>query len=164
MLLYLKESWVAVVGRQCVCLPCWFSLLSHAIQHCDKIIFKKLYFHLSTKAQQNGILKNLHSGERFWKDAFSVTIFTGFVWMESQSMRRKKICFQRRVNMWGWGLRDGIFVYIFICETTDFLGGMEKIKWLLQWCYVCFLILESTLTASHKKRKLQSVHKICLAT
>lgn len=163
MLFYLKESWVAVVGRQCVCLPCWFSLLSHAIQHCDKIIFKKLCFHLSTKAQQNGILKNLHSGERFWKDAFSVTIFTGFVWMESQSMRRKNL-FSKKSEYVGMRPQRWHICYIFICETTDFLGGMEKIKWLLQWCYVCFLILESTLTASHKKRKLQSVHKICLAT
>ena len=26
------------------------------------------------------VFKNLHSEERFWKDAFSVTVFTGYVW------------------------------------------------------------------------------------
>lgn len=127
MLLYLKESWVAVVRRQCVCLPCWFSLLSHAIQHCDKIIFKKLCFHLSTKAQQNGILKNLHSGERFWKDAFSVTIFTGFVWMESQSMRRKKSVFKEE---WICGDEASEMAYLLHIYLWDhrFFGGYGKNK------------------------------------
>ena len=33
--------------------------------------------------------KNLHSKKRFWKGAFSVTIFTGYVWTVYQTGERK---------------------------------------------------------------------------
>ena len=42
----------------------------------DIIVLQKVRFRLSTRVrkQEAGFLKNLHSGERFWKDAFSVAV------------------------------------------------------------------------------------------
>ena len=31
-------------------------------------------------SEKSRVFKNLHSEESFWKDAFSVTVFTGYVW------------------------------------------------------------------------------------
>ena len=58
------------------------------IWHRDVIVFKKLRFHerglisgwaVGNRAQQNSVSKNPHSWERFWKDTFSLTVFTGYV-------------------------------------------------------------------------------------
>ena len=53
----------------------------------DIIVLEKVRFRPSTRVrkQEAGFLKNLHSGERFWKDAFSVTAFTEYVWMVGQT-------------------------------------------------------------------------------
>ena len=41
--------------------------------------WKAFAFRPSTHKREAGLSKNLHAGERFWKDAFSVTTFTGYV-------------------------------------------------------------------------------------
>ena len=48
----------------------------------DIIVFENLRLRPPTRKQKAGVLENLHSGERFWKDAFSVTVFTGYVWTQ----------------------------------------------------------------------------------
>ena len=55
------------------------------IQHQDVVVFRTLRFHSSTRVQQNGVFKNLHSGERFRKNAFSVTAFTGEKYLRFQT-------------------------------------------------------------------------------
>ena len=39
----------------------------------DIIVFENLRFRTSTRKRKARVFKNLHSGERFWKDPFSVT-------------------------------------------------------------------------------------------
>ena len=53
----------------------------------DIIVSEKVRFGPSTRVrkQEAGFLKNLLSGERFWKDAFSVTVSTEYVWMVGQT-------------------------------------------------------------------------------
>ena len=46
----------------------------------DVIVFKNLRFRLSPQVQRNGIVKNLHSVKRFWKDVFSVTVLSAKFW------------------------------------------------------------------------------------
>ena len=47
--------------------------------------WKAFAFRPSTHKREAGLSKNLHAGERFWKDAFSVTTFTGYVWTVGQT-------------------------------------------------------------------------------
>ena len=64
----------------------WWEYVHTGIQHRDLIVIKNLRFHPSTRIQQIDInfSKNLHSGENFWKDAFSLNaVFTGYVWTPS---------------------------------------------------------------------------------
>ena len=46
----------------------------------DIIVFENLRFGPSTRKWEAGVFKNLHSEERFWKAAFSVTVFTRYKW------------------------------------------------------------------------------------
>ena len=39
----------------------------------DIIVFENVRFRTSTRKQKERVFKNLHAGERFWKDSFSVT-------------------------------------------------------------------------------------------
>jgi len=69
-------------------------------QHRDVIVFKNLRFHASRRVQQNGVFKNLHSGERFWKDAFSVIVFTGYEWTVGQTGEKKSV-FKKKTDACG---------------------------------------------------------------
>ena len=51
----------------------------------DIIVFEILRIHKSTRRRKAGVFKNLNSGELFWKDAFSVTVFTGHEWTVGQT-------------------------------------------------------------------------------
>ena len=57
----------------------------------DIIVLEKLRFRPSTRKREAGFFKNLHSGERFWKDAFSVTVFTEFIRVDGRTNRKKNI-------------------------------------------------------------------------
>ena len=46
--------------------------------------FENIRFRSSTRIRELGGLKIIHSGERFQKDAVSVSRFTGFVWTEDR--------------------------------------------------------------------------------
>ena len=41
---------------------------------------------------------NLYSGERFWKDAFSVTVYSGYVWTQDQSKEEKNLRFLNKTD------------------------------------------------------------------
>ena len=56
----------------------------------DIIVLEKLRFRPSTRKREAGFFKNLHSGERLWKDAFSVTVFTEFIRVDGRTNRKKK--------------------------------------------------------------------------
>ena len=51
---------------------CIFGVWHHRIRN--------LHFCQSTRKRKTGVFKNLYSGERLWKDEFSVTVFSGYVW------------------------------------------------------------------------------------
>ena len=51
----------------------------------DIIVFEILGIHTYTCKRKAGVFKNLNSGELFWKDAFSVTVFTGHEWTVGQT-------------------------------------------------------------------------------
>ena len=51
---------------------------------------ENLRFRLSSRKREAGVFKNLLCGERFLKDAFSVTVFTGYVWMVGQTGEKTK--------------------------------------------------------------------------
>ena len=51
----------------------------------DIIVFEILRIHKSTRRRKAGVFKNLNAGELFWKDAFSVTVFTGYEWTVGQT-------------------------------------------------------------------------------
>ena len=67
----------------------------------DIIVFEIVRFRPSTRRRKAGVFKNLHSGQRFWKDAFSVTVFTEFEWTVGQTgekilvFKQKGICVDR---------------------------------------------------------------------
>ena len=63
----------------------------------DIIVLENLRFRASTENDKPAFstLNNLHSGERFWKKAFSVTVKT--VWTISQS-RGKNLHFQLKMD------------------------------------------------------------------
>ena len=63
----------------------------------DIIEFENLRFRPSTCKQEASVFKNFHSGERFWKDAFSVIVFTGYVWTVGQT-KEKYIRFQTKTD------------------------------------------------------------------
>ena len=43
------------------------------------IVLENLRFCPSTRKREDSFFKNLHSGERFWKDTFAVTEFTEYI-------------------------------------------------------------------------------------
>ena len=48
------------------------------------LLFEKFRFRPSTRRRKASVLKNLHFGKRFRKDAISVTVFTEYVYSVSQ--------------------------------------------------------------------------------
>ena len=66
-----------------------YPLLSmrHATMYVNDVFFgvwrhriRNLHFCPSTRKRKTGVFKTLYSGERLWKDEFSVTVFSGYVW------------------------------------------------------------------------------------
>ena len=51
----------------------------------------------STSKQKAVVLENLRSGECFWKETFSVTVFTGYVWTVDQIGEKKSVFKQKRI-------------------------------------------------------------------
>ena len=54
------------------------------------IVFEILRIHTYTRKRKVGVFRNLNSGELFWRDAFSVTVFTGYEWTVGQISVLKK--------------------------------------------------------------------------
>ena len=71
--------------------------MHYASNMCNIIVFKNLRFHPSTLKR----VASVHSGERFWKDAFSVTVFPECVWMVGQTGERISIFKQKRIRVVG---------------------------------------------------------------
>ena len=65
----------------------------------DIIVFEILGIHTYTRKRKAGVFKNLNSGELFWKDAFSVTVFTGHEWTVGQT-GEKKSPFKKNGFVW----------------------------------------------------------------
>ena len=55
----------------------------------DIIVFENLRFRRSTRERVVGVIKNLHCGERFLKDAFSVNVSIGYAWTVRQTGGKK---------------------------------------------------------------------------
>ena len=53
-------------------------------------ILENLRFRLSSRKREAGVFKNVLCGERFLKDAFSVTVFNGYVWTVGQTGEQTK--------------------------------------------------------------------------
>ena len=66
------------------------------IQYRDVIVFQNLRFQ---RIQQKGVFKIRHSGERFRKDAFSVTAFAEDVLTVSQSGGKFSVFKQQQLRM-----------------------------------------------------------------
>ena len=56
---------------------------------CYVSVLEKLRFHTSTRQQENGVFKRIHSGERFRKASFSVTENAVSVWTRTQNGWKK---------------------------------------------------------------------------
>ena len=61
-------------------------------------------FSVHTETRKRRFKKKLHSGERFPKVAFSVTVLIGYVWTEGVSAK-KKLRFQTKTDTCGRDLR-----------------------------------------------------------
>ena len=63
------------------------SLTKHALRSVNNawLPLENPSFSPSTRKRVASVFKILHSAERFWKDAFSVTVFTDYVWTLSQT-------------------------------------------------------------------------------
>ena len=64
------------------------------------IVFENLRFRPTTRKRETGVFKNPHSGERFWKDAFSVIIFTGYVRTVGQTAEKKSAFSNKNGYVW----------------------------------------------------------------
>ena len=65
----------------------------------DIIVFRiRNRFRPSTRKRKADVFKNLHTGERFWKGTFSVTVFTELVSVDGKLNRRKNIHFQPKTD------------------------------------------------------------------
>ena len=57
-------------------------------RHYDVSVFEKLRFRPSTRQQETGVFKKIHSGERFRKESFSVTENAISVWTLTQTDKK----------------------------------------------------------------------------
>ena len=64
------------------------------------MVFENLRFRSSTRKRETGVFKNLHSGERFWKDGFLVIVFIGYVRTVGQTAEKK--CAFSNKNRYVW--------------------------------------------------------------
>ena len=62
----------------------------------DIIVLENLRFRPSTRKREAGFLKNLHSGERFLKDAFAVKEFTEYIREDGRTNRKKNPLIQTK--------------------------------------------------------------------
>ena len=68
----------------------------HSLQGMRSVIYNVVVFETSVldrphENDERAFFKNdLHAGVRFWKDAFSVTVFTQYVWTVDQTGEGKK--------------------------------------------------------------------------
>ena len=79
----------------------------------DIIVFENLRFRPSKRKREASVFKNLHSGERFWKDAFWVTVFTRYVLMVGQT-GEQNIRFRLRIGV--DGQKPIFFFFFFLCS------------------------------------------------
>ena len=84
---------------------------------------KSSVFIIHTK-HENGVFKHFYSEERFRKFAFSVTVFTGYVWTKGQSAK-KKLRFQTKTDTCGPGPKTCNSVALFIA-SIQFLLSVAK--------------------------------------
>ena len=52
------------------------------------IVFKRFRFHASTRKRYCCVFKSFHSGDRFQKVAFSMSVFAGYVWTEGEPTKK----------------------------------------------------------------------------
>ena len=75
----------------------------HSLQGMRSVIYNVVVFETSVldrphENDKRAFFKNdLHAGVRFWKDAFSVTVFTQYVWTVDQTGGEKN-----RINLGLW--------------------------------------------------------------
>ena len=61
---------------------------------CDIIVFGNLRFRPSTFKRIDSFFENLHFWRAFWKDAFSVNVFTEYVWTEDKTKADACACWR----------------------------------------------------------------------
>ena len=74
--------------------------------------------------REASVLKNLHSGERFWENEFSVIVFTGYVRMVGET-RDKKPPFSNK-NGYMWTGHKTLSTRIRIFLKTDIFSPLSK--------------------------------------
>ena len=58
----------------------------------DIIIFENLHFHPSTSKQKADVFKDFNPpGEHFWKDVFSLIVFTRYIYVWTVGKTREKV-------------------------------------------------------------------------
>ena len=92
----------------------------------DIILFKNLGFRPFTRKREVGVYKNLHSGKRFWKDAFSVTVFTGYVWTVGQTRGKISVFKQKGIHvdegliwLFGWMCEEVVIITVKVTSVSS---------------------------------------------
>ena len=110
-----------------------------------------------------GVFKNPHSGERFWKDAFSVTVFTGYVWTEGQTEETNILVFkQKRIRVDGALMGEG-WLELNYCMSTFIAGVKERtnqrlVMWKLYIIQNFFLFVQSVASVKRGNFRPHSKH------
>lgn len=58
--------------------------------------YKMFRFQESTREHENCVFRNFHSGERFWKFAFSVTVFNWYMNVDGRPIHKEKVAFSNK--------------------------------------------------------------------
>ena len=96
------------------------------------VILENLPFRLSSRKGEAGVFKNLHSGGRFLKDAFSVTVFIGYVWTVGQTREKTK------TDTSGQGLSRAVQEYTVFQRPYRYFSIALKVVFSLSDCYKSF--------------------------
>ena len=114
----------------CVMLWCMFNdiFLDDIFLMYDIIVFEILGIHTYTRKRKAGVFKKLNSGELFWKDAFSVTVFTGHEWTVGQTGEKNLRSKKKRIRV------DGAWTcYLFcrscLCRSLRYLSLVFTSTW-----------------------------------
>ena len=67
------------------------NMISDVFLMYDIIVFENLCFCPSTRKQKAGVFKDFNPGEHFWKDAFSVIVFTRYLYVWTVGQTGEKI-------------------------------------------------------------------------